>query len=491
MLWERGCQLIQHAATAAAGDDEPEEVTEHKPQEPERQAVLTDEHIVATESAQYRGGKWGQYVRAPDVWFDILEIAGNWLVPLHELAEVRFGFKTGADRFFCVRDVTVEELDRYSNPGEFQRVWGISRKDTEKVRIIRDGNGGLHPVEARFLEPEFHTLMEAKRPIIRAGDVGRLVINAHISRASLRGTYLGRYVTFAEERGWNTGATVASRARVRPWYDLHLRPKDERAVLFWPKSQQYRHIVPWNEDLLPGNDNLYDLWPKNGAERRLLWAALNSTLVALSKHQFGRAAGIEGNLKTEVVDVNMMLVPDVRQAKPEAAARAVEASTQLSQGLSSRYLYEEFGQPDRQKLDDAVLEMIGIDEPAQRADIQRRIYEAIEEQYIATRQRELVAQRDRRQSQRRGTLSPAELAEDIWEEHKETLGLLQFPDDFVRSWAGGEYIDLPAGQVELGIAMMETGRQLRVGTIRVGGATGTVMDVGSLDKGRFLQGLAE
>ena len=44
---------------------------------------------------------------------------------------------------------------------------------------------------------------------------------------------------------------------------------------------------------------------------------LNSTVVALSKHQFGRAPSVEGNL---VVDVNMMLVPDVRKAPPEAAS---------------------------------------------------------------------------------------------------------------------------------------------------------------------------
>jgi hypothetical protein len=38
---------------------------------------------------------------------------------------------------------------------------------------------------------------------------------------------------------------------------------------------------------------------------------------------------------------------------------------------------------------------------------------------------------------------------------------------------------------------METGRQIRVGTIRVCGSTGAVMDVGTLDKARFLQALAE
>ncbi len=193
----------------------------------------------------------------------------------------------------------------------------------------------------------------------------------------------------------------------------------------------------------------------------------------------------------DIFSVNMMLVPDVRQSPQEVAKRAITAAEAMAQRTSSRYLYEEFGLSDRQQLDDAVLEIIGIEDPAQRADIQHRIYDAIWEQYTATRQRELVAQRHRRQSQRRGTPSATDMAEDIWEEHRESLGLLQFPEDFVRSWTGGETFDLPDGQVEVGTAMMETGRQLRVGTIRVGGSTGPVLDVGSLEKARFLQALAE
>ena len=133
----------------------------------------------------------------------------------------------------------------------------------------------------------------------------------------------------------------------------------------------------------------------------------------------------------------MMLVPDVRQANPAVVERSTEAARTMSQRLSSRYLYEEFDQSDRWQLDDAVLEMIGIEEPARRANIQRRIYDAIREQYTATRQRELVAQRHRRQSQRRGTPSAADMAGDIWEEHRDSPGLLRFPEDFVRSWTSG------------------------------------------------------
>jgi hypothetical protein len=406
------------------------------------------------------------------------------MVSLYELAKVRFGFKTGVDKFFCVRDVTEEQLRRLPDPGAFRAKWGIAPEETEKVRIVRDGEGGLHLVEARFLEPEFHTLMEARSMVVRAADCKRRVVNAPISRAALRRTRLGDYVAYAEQRGWHTGSTVASRARTRPWYDLGLRPRDERAQMFWPMSQQYRHIVAWNEDKMPCNHRLFDTWAGKGVDGRQLWAAFNSTIVALSKHQFGRPAGIEGTLDTEVVDVNMMLVPDVRQAPAGVAERALAAAQRMAR-RATRNLPEEFDLSDRQDLDDAVLEMLGVGDPAERRALRGRIYDALAELYGATRARELIAQKDRLRSKRKGTLTAADMADELWDLEHESFGLLQFPEDFLRRPARGEPLDLPPGPVEVGTAMLETGRRLRVGTIRVGGPGGPVIEVGSVARARY------
>ena len=134
------------------------------------------------------------------------------MVPLQNLAVIKFGFKTGSDKFFCVRDVTQQHLDRTTNPQEFRENWGISREQTRRTRIVRDGDGVDHLVEDRFLEPELHTPMEVKRVVVRRENVDRLVINAPVSRAKLRRTHLGAYVEFAEQNGWHTGSTIESRA---------------------------------------------------------------------------------------------------------------------------------------------------------------------------------------------------------------------------------------------------------------------------------------
>ena len=57
---------------------------------------------------------------------------------------------------------------------------------------------------------------------------------------------------------------------------------------------------------------------------------LNSTLVALTKIYFGRYAGTEGNLKTEVVDVNLLEVPDPRHVTRAVAKKLQDAFGKLS-----------------------------------------------------------------------------------------------------------------------------------------------------------------
>ena len=167
-----------------------------------------------------------------------------------------------------------------------------------------------------------------------------------------------------------------------PWYDLTFT---KGGHLIWPKSQQYRHVVVHNRNRLIVNCNLYDITVLNGhaCPPELLCAVLNSTLVSMMKTYFGRYAGTEGNLKTEVVDVNLLEVPDPRAATPEVSAKLKSAFDRLCQRDTSGMVEEEFmechtperaeklaekpiglswelQQPDRRDLDLAVFELLGV-----------------------------------------------------------------------------------------------------------------------------------
>ena len=136
--------------------------------------------------SRYRAGKWGQYIRGPSSWFELMDCARNHMTPLRNLAAISRGFTSGADKFYCVRDVTQQHLDGVQDPQAFQDRWGIPRKDTRRIRIVRDGANVEHLVERRFLEPELHSLMEVSRVVVGAKDVRRMVVNASIARARLR-----------------------------------------------------------------------------------------------------------------------------------------------------------------------------------------------------------------------------------------------------------------------------------------------------------------
>ena len=66
----------------------------------------------------YYGGKWGVYLRAPDLWFELLDEFGPGFIPLGEIAEVRFGVKSGKDCFFFPKDCSADCLAQYARcPG--------------------------------------------------------------------------------------------------------------------------------------------------------------------------------------------------------------------------------------------------------------------------------------------------------------------------------------------------------------------------------------
>ncbi|MCD6536826.1 MAG: restriction endonuclease subunit M, partial [Thaumarchaeota archaeon] len=84
------------------------------------------------ESGKYVGSKWGKYIRAPEIFFKILEKAGDKLIPLEKIATVRRGFTTGANEFFYLKD---EDIRRWGIEREFW-MHPVTRKEWEKIKDL-------------------------------------------------------------------------------------------------------------------------------------------------------------------------------------------------------------------------------------------------------------------------------------------------------------------------------------------------------------------
>lgn len=415
----------------------------------------TEDEAERTElqAGTYYGGKWGIYVRAPDLWFELLDRLGNQFVPLGYLANIRFGVKSGKDEFFFPRDVSEKCLLEIIDAAQFELEYGVPRKLVEagRVKLVRCGEGydEIKPLEAEYLEPEVHSLMEVTGYTVKPGDCSRMILLVGKTTEELQDSYVLKYIEWGESNGWHQGATCASRVTPdRSWYDL---TGHRRGALFWPKSQQYKHSAPANDHHLQANCNLYDITPNEGVDADILGGILNSSWAVLAKFQYGRPVGNEANLKTEVVDVTMMPVADPRTAPRNLQLNVAEAFYALKGREAHQFLSEqrmrqmaftkdgreselstlrassELDMPDRRKLDSAVLEMIGVKDEQDREALISRLYDHLAEFFERARQKEEKAIGNKNKSRRRSTISAQQIAVQILSAMKEKAGRFLLP----------------------------------------------------------------
>ncbi|MCD6395659.1 MAG: SAM-dependent DNA methyltransferase [Planctomycetes bacterium] len=423
------------------------------------------------QSGHYYGGKWGVYLRAPDLWFDLLDAYGSRFAPLGDLADVRFGVKSGKDCFFFPKDCSQACLDAHQSATDFRKEYGVPRKDVQsgKVKLVLcgEGRGEVRPIEAEYLEPEVHSLMEIDGFTVTSENCRRMILLIDKPKSKLKGTHVLRYIAWGEKQGYHKGATCAARVTSeRQWYDL---TGHTRGRLFWPKAQQYKHAIPVNNNVLQCNCNLYDLCPKH-IDDQLMAGILNSTIVILSKYQYGRPVGVEGNLKTEVVDVNMMLVPKPIKANSSTSVRVTRAFRAMKKRKALQLLPErrlrrmaylhkgkedelqelsdrcELDMDDRRQLDDAVLELLGVTSRKTRQELIDRLYSYLRDFFEWTRQKEEKAIVNKKNTKRRGPAKPVEIARQIYDEliEKRPDFLKEYDPDFLDRNKPFDTFDIPA-----------------------------------------------
>ena len=331
---------------------------------------------IESPSGDYRGYKWGLFLRAPDVFFGLLRRSRGAFVPLHRVAEVKFGIKSGCDKFFFPKDVTDACLKKYPDAREFRDQYGIARGETQTVRLV-EAAGQIKPVEAQYLEPVVFNSMELDGLTIDESQLKKQILLVSKPKADLVGTHVLKYIEWGEREGYHVGPSVRFRAL---WYDVG---NERRGDILWTKAQRYRHIIALNGQQFMANCNLYEMKAINGIEPKVLGAILNSTIVALVKYQFGRLMGGDPMLKTEVVDVRAMLIPDPTNIAPSIKQKLESALDSMSKRPIGHLVAVdatgdewsgELAELDRQALDDATLELLGISDPIERLNLVKALY---------------------------------------------------------------------------------------------------------------------
>ncbi|MBI3753161.1 MAG: N-6 DNA methylase, partial [Deltaproteobacteria bacterium] len=285
--------------------------------------------------------KWGQYLRAPEVYFEILEkcrggVTPPLLVPLKEVAEVGFGIKTGINEFFHLTNETIEHWDIED---EFLLPLLTSPKEIETLYL--DPNN---------IEFKVFACSKTKKELRNAKQLGAL-----------------KYIEWGEKQrtkergGHKKGGTPfpeVPSVQGRPfWYDIgKTAPCDFVVNRFI--GERFFFSINKTGALIGDIAFVADL--KNRKDIDIFSAILNSTLVSLFVELNGRAGLGEGLLTFYGPDIVDLPVIDPSKIYTEKKKVIIKSFEQLS-SRPIKPIFEEVKMKDRQKLDSLVLEVIGLD----------------------------------------------------------------------------------------------------------------------------------
>ncbi len=257
---------------------------------------------------------WAAALRAPDAWLSFAAEAGDALVPLGELAEVRRGITSGANEIFYVSRAQATE-------------WKLDSQFLQPLLTARGRSGqGTIAVGADDLE-QFalvipRTCNLAEHPAL-AGYFERF------SGAASRGTLRNR----------------------KPWWSLRAHP----GHVFLCKAYAERFVQPYSAFPMVADQRMYSLSPHDGPNMvtpQLLAALLNATCTSLALESLGRASMGQGALEWTVADVAKLPVIDIRK-HPEH--EAIVAAFEPLARRPVRNVAAEAGMLDRRALDAAIL----------------------------------------------------------------------------------------------------------------------------------------
>lgn len=376
--------------------------------------VIRQGELLENLESAAKTAKWGQYLRAPDVYFEIFKKCEGKLVSLKRLAEVRFGIKPGITKFFFLTKNTIEH-------------WKI---------------------EDEFLAPIIRTPKEALGCAIDAENLEfKMLLCRDDIRKLKRYKGLSSYVHWGEKQKTENGTPWPEVPSVRGrkyWYDLGER---EIADGLWPEMYFDSYRILLNTARVFESDKFYGVTALNRKDAKLLIAILNSSIIHIQRELCGFHSLGEGVLKMAVHEVEDLLIPQLAEIKADIRSAIIKTFDKLL-ARQIQCVSEEVKMKDRQKLDILVLEAIGLDPKKYLKTIYDGLCELVRERV------ELA--------QMRKTIKKAKTQKDVEKVVVEVVnevipdGLRPFPEEFIdsRYLKDAKEISVPNEALKLGFYFM-------------------------------------
>lgn len=287
-------------------------LTESDDEEEQESKHVNSTRIVAEAAPPYTGNKWGgKYLRAPDIYWTVIEKGRDKLVRLGDIAEVRFGIKTGANEFFYL--------------------------DGAKARQWR--------IEPEFLVPVIKSPRECRSILINPNTLKSKLFVCHKSKAELKGTAALEYIKWGEAQGFQHRPSCAGRAR---WWDL-----GERRIppIISPSSVSELPRTFRNNTVL-ADKRLYEIYPHAKADSVLL--ATNSTMSSLFLELGSRTGLGEG-----LLDLTVYELADCLIALPQESEE-VKQALMVAEKRQFLPFDEEIQHPNRKAIDKIIFDVLNL-----------------------------------------------------------------------------------------------------------------------------------
>ncbi len=356
--------------------------------------------------------KWGQYLRAPQVYFDLMKEHGDKFVPLREVADIRFGIKTGINDFFYLDEEAIQH-------------WGI---------------------EEEFLVPVIKSPREISKITIKNKQTKYKLFICGLSKAELRKRNkfgaliyidLGENQVTAGGMSWDKVPSVQGRQQ---WWTLaDIKPADFFIIAF----QNERSFFPVNKAGVCVSDVFFQGHIKGQFGKQMTQAWLNSSISLLLVQVFGRTGLGEGVLKLIGPEIDELLTI-VKPMDSAVESQVIDAFNKLAQ-RAVKPISEEVKMKDRQEFDSLVLEALGIDPNKYMNPIYDGLTEMVNERIALANMRKNI-------KQSKPVRDTAKLLEQVTGDIVRN-GLKKFPDDFLETKPRiGEYTDIavPGSSLKLG-----------------------------------------
>lgn len=326
-------------------------------------------------------GKWF-YLRAPKIFLKI--ILPKLTRKLGFLADIRFGNKTGANEFFCMKDVShLYEADYLSEPKKFEN-WGITAKtkeSLEKLGLIYIENEGRERfvIDKKDVVPFIRSPTEFESYIIKR--VPSLLFKP--TPAYKPGSSSMKYIKWGEKqdieikkgkkkgtimRGYNNLTTIKAH---RPnWFNV---PELEPSHIIPNRFIHERHFTSLAKTKVLAGDACASVYPKRNKATDL-WLYMNSTIFFLTEELYGMRMG-GGSLEILAGEYQNFPAFDLNIDAGENAVSLLDREP-------LKY-NEEVKNPQRRNLDLFILKAMGFDAPEKILDdLYAAFVEAVEDRLI-------------------------------------------------------------------------------------------------------------